>query len=262
MTEQIIRFEDGAAYEQMMGIWSQLVGNVFLQWLAPPPGLRWVDVGCGSGAFTELLVEQCAPARVEGVDPSEGQLAYARNRFPVGPANFSKGDAMTLPFANHSFDAAVMALVLVFVPDPRRAVDEMVRVVSPGGMVATYMWDMLGGGVPLEPILLEMRGMGLSPPRPPRMEASRMEELLDLWKGAGLNRVESREIEVRRTFANFEEFWSAKQKAPSIGIAIASMSSAEVATLKDRVRARLTADAEGRIVYAARANAIRGYAPD
>ena len=61
MAEQIIRFEDGAAYEQMMGIWSRLVGNVFLQWLAPPLGLRWIDVGCGNGAFTEVLIEQCAP---------------------------------------------------------------------------------------------------------------------------------------------------------------------------------------------------------
>jgi hypothetical protein len=121
---------------------------------------------------------------------------------------------------------------------------------------------MLGGGVPLEPILLEMRGMGLSPPRPPRMEASRMEALLDLWKEAGLNRVESREIEVHRTFANFDEFWLAKQKAPSIAIAIASMNSADVETLKGRVRARLTAGPEGRIIYAARANAIRGYSPD
>ena len=111
---------------------------------------------------------------MEGIDPSEGQLAYARKRLSIDQANFSKGDAMALPFANHSFDAAVMALVLVFVSDPRKAVEEMVRVVKPGGRVATYMWDMLGDGFPLEPIILEMHNMGLAPPRPPRMEASSM----------------------------------------------------------------------------------------
>jgi ubiquinone/menaquinone biosynthesis C-methylase UbiE len=132
VAEQIIRFEDGAGYEQMMGIWSRLVGEIFLDWLAPSPGLRWVDVGCGNGAFTELLVERCAPAAVEGIDPSEGQLAFARTRPSARLAKFSKGDAMALPFATGSFDAAVMALVLVFVPDPRKGVDEMVRVVSPG----------------------------------------------------------------------------------------------------------------------------------
>jgi ubiquinone/menaquinone biosynthesis C-methylase UbiE len=109
--------------------------------------LRWIDVGCGNGAFTELLVEQCSPIQVEGIDPSEGQLAFARTRPSVHPASFIKGDAMALPFDAHTFDAAVMELVLVFVPNPRKGVDEMVRVVRPGGTVATYMWDMLGGGV-------------------------------------------------------------------------------------------------------------------
>jgi ubiquinone/menaquinone biosynthesis C-methylase UbiE len=72
MAERKLRFDDGAAYEQMMGIWSRYAGTIFLDWLSPPPGLRWIDVGCGSGAFTELLVERCAPAEVQGIDPSEG----------------------------------------------------------------------------------------------------------------------------------------------------------------------------------------------
>ena len=65
-----------------------------------------------------------------------------------------------------------MALVLVFVPDPAKGVSEMVRMVRPGGAVATYMWDMLGGGNPLDPIILELQAMGIEPLRPPRMDAS------------------------------------------------------------------------------------------
>src|ERR1700677_4562976 len=80
MVTNQIRFDDGAAYERYMGKWSQLVGDSFLNWLAPKPGLRWLDVGCGNGAFTELFVAQCAPALVRGIDPSEPQLAYARTR--------------------------------------------------------------------------------------------------------------------------------------------------------------------------------------
>ena len=147
MVEQKIRFDDGAAYEQMMGIWSRFAGEIFLDWLAPLPGLRWIDVGCGNGAFTELLVERCAPVEVQGIDPSEGQLAFARTRPASRVAEFRQGDAMALPFPADRFDAAVMALVLVFVPDPAKGIAEMVRVVSPGGTVATYMWDMLGGGI-------------------------------------------------------------------------------------------------------------------
>src|SRR5258708_30081199 len=165
-----LHFDDGAAYERMMGVWSQLVGEASLDWLKPAQGLRWIDVGCGNGAFTELIVSRCAPSGVEGIDPSEGQLAFARTRPGARGAAFQQGDAMALPFASGSFDAAVMALVLVFVPDPAQGVAELVRVVRPGGTVATYMWDMLGGGFPLDPIIAEMRAMGLSPTRPPCME--------------------------------------------------------------------------------------------
>ena len=88
-----------------------------------------------------------------------------------------------------------------------------------------------------------------------------MEALRDLWERAGLDKVEMREIRVHRVFANFDDFWLAKQTAPSIGATIAAMSSAEVKTLKERVRARLPSDAEGRITYGARANAILGRVP-
>jgi len=261
MDEQKIRFDDGAAYEQMMGIWSRFAGEIFLDWLAPPPGLRWIDVGCGNGAFTEVLVERCAPVEIQGIDPSEGQLAFARTRPASRVADFRQGDAMALPFPADRFDAAVMALVLVFVPDPAKGIAEMVRVVSPGGTVATYMWDMLGGGFPLDPILVEMRAMGLTPPRPPQMNASQIEALRDLWTGAGLEAVEMREITVHRTYTNFDDFWTTSLKSPALGPVVAAMASAARETLKNRVHAALAANADGRITCVARAHAVRGHLP-
>jgi ubiquinone/menaquinone biosynthesis C-methylase UbiE len=80
MSEPRIRFEDGAAYDQGMGRWSLIAGNVFLDWLAPEAGLRWIDVGCGSGAFSELVVQKCAPAEIQGVDPSDAQLGSKPNK--------------------------------------------------------------------------------------------------------------------------------------------------------------------------------------
>jgi ubiquinone/menaquinone biosynthesis C-methylase UbiE len=112
MAEQQIRFDDGVSYERMMGVWSRLVGDIFIDWLAPRSGLRWIDIGCGNGAFTELLVDRCAPAEIQGIDPSEGQLAFARTRPAARVAVFSRGDAMALPFAEDRFDAVVMALVI------------------------------------------------------------------------------------------------------------------------------------------------------
>lgn len=168
---------------------------------------------------------------------------------------------MELPFPADRFDAAVMALVLVFVPDPAKGLAEMMRVVRPGGTVATYMWDMLGGGFPLDPIHDEIRSMGLKPPRPPQMDASRMEALQGLWKGAGLEAVESREITVHRTFADFDDFWTTNLKSPALGPVVAAMASSDLETLKSRVRARMPANTEGRITCGARAHAIKGHRP-
>src|SRR5215470_5123008 len=240
MAEPQIRFDDGLSYERYMGDWSRRVGSVFLDWLAAPSGLKWIDVGCGNGAFTELLVETCAPTLVNGIDPSEAQIDFARKRPAARLAKFDLGDAMALPFPVDSFDAATMALVIFFVPDPAKGVAEMIRVVRPGGKVAAYAWDILGGGFTLEPIRIEIRAMGLKPLDPPSVEASRIETMRDLWTKAGLAAVETREITVQRTFANFEEFWKITlDGSPSTRPTIAAMSPADVDLLKTRVRARL-----------------------
>ena len=261
MAEPQIRFNDGAAYERMMGVWSRLAGEIFLDWLAPRSGLRWIDVGCGNGAFTELIVKRHAPAEVQGIDPSDGQLAYARTRPTTRIAQFRQGDAMELPFPSHTFDAAVMALVIFFVPNAGKGVAEMVRVVSPGGTVAAYAWDMPGGGFPLQPIQAEMFAMGFPPLRPPNSEVSRAETLQRLWTDAGLDKIETRRIDVQRTFTDFDEFWATAMLAPSTGPTVASMPPDDAELLKKRVRARLPADAAGRITYGAWANAVKGNVP-
>jgi ubiquinone/menaquinone biosynthesis C-methylase UbiE len=135
-------FTDGEAYERMMGRWSRLVGETFLAWLDLPRGLRWLDVGCGNGAFTEEVIGRCAPAIVTAIDPSDQQLAFARTRSGAKMAKFEVGDAQRLPFGDDTFDVATMALVLAFLVEPAKAVAEMARVVRPGGWVATYMWDI------------------------------------------------------------------------------------------------------------------------
>src|SRR5215212_5182023 len=93
MAEPQIRFEDGAGYERMMGVWTRLAGRIFLDWLAPAPHLKWLDVGCGNGAFTQLLIQRCAPVAIEVIDPSEAQLAFARQRPSSNVATFRQGGA-------------------------------------------------------------------------------------------------------------------------------------------------------------------------
>ncbi len=261
MAEQQIRFDDGAAYERMMGVWSRMAGEIFLDWVAPPAGARWIDVGCGNGAFTELIVQKTSPADVQGIDPSDGQLAYARTRPGARIAQFQQGDAMALPFPDRSFDAATMALVIFFVPEPSKGVAEMARVVAPGGTVAAYAWDMEGGGFPLEPILGEIRALGRTHPTAPHNEASRVEAMQEMWIGAGLERVETREIKVQRTFADFEDYWTISMLGAIVSATVGAMPPDEVKLLKKNVRARLPLDASGRITYEARANAVKGRVP-
>jgi SAM-dependent methyltransferase len=253
-----IRFNDGAAYEQFMGKWSNVAGETFLDWLAPRAGLRWLDVGCGNGAFTELIVDRCSPASVDGIDPSEAQLSYARQRSKFPAAHFHQGDAMALPFADNGFDAAVMPLVIFFVPEPATGVAEMARVVVPGGIVCAYAWDMLGGGFPYDALWVEMRAMGVDVPLPPSPEAARIDALRDLWTGAGLTDVETLEITVQRTYTDFDDYWSAVRGGPSVTRGLSSMSPTDLAILQSRMRVLLPADAAGRITTGARANAVKG----
>jgi SAM-dependent methyltransferase len=262
MTTNQIRFDNGATYEQYMGRWSQLVGEDFLDWLDPKSSLRWIDVGCGNGAFTEMLAGRVAPTSVQGVDPSEEQLAFARTRPALSIAEFRQGDAMALPFSDNTFDVAVMPLVIFFVPDPAKGVAEMARVVCPGGMVAAYAWDMPGGGFPYETLNSELREMGLVVPLPPNPDASSMVALLDLWIGAGLELVETRAITVQRSFADFDDYWTTILGGPNVGPILKAMTSEDHELLKARLRARLPVDANGRITYNAWANAVKGRVPN
>ena len=261
MADQPFRFEDGASYERMMGRWSRIIGATFLDWLAPRSGLQWADVGCGNGAFTELVVERFAPTAITAIDPSEGQLKFARARPGTKGATYVQGDAMALPLADDSVDAAVMALVIFFVPEPARGVAEMARVLKPGGLAAAYAWDIFGGGFPMEPIQAELNALGFQPVRPPRADASRVDALQKLWRDAGFVDLEAREISATRTFADFEDYWTTNLLSNSIAAAVAGLDSATIAQLKERVRDKLTGGADGLITSTSRANAIKGRKP-
>ena len=224
MADQPIHFNDGDVYERTMGVWSQLAGEQFL-------------------------------------DPSEAQLAFARDRAAARGANFLQEDALALPFPNDRFDAAVMALVIFFLPDPAKGVAEMARVVRPSGTVAAYAWDMLGGGFPWEPIHAAMREMGITPLLPPAVNASRLDALRDLWGTAGIEATELRTLTVQRTFVSFGEFWATTTLAASLQPTLAPMAPDAIERLKAQVRSRLPTNAAGHVIYPARANAIMGRVP-
>ncbi len=262
MAEPESFFTDGAAYERRVGRWSRIAGQEFLDWLALPDGLRWLDVGCGTGAFSELIVERCSPRTTSAVDPSADQISYAQAGPSASRVDYRVGDAQALPFDDDAFDVAAMALVISFVPDPAQAITEMIRVVAPGGTVASYMWDAAGRCNTQEPLRQALEEMGVELPPTPRIEFTRLDTMHDLFVSVGLEDVADRTIEIQLGFANFDDYWSAEtgQTTPATR-PILAMSAAEVDQLKSLIKEQLPADAEGRISYMARANAIKGHVP-
>ena len=255
-------FSDGAAYERLMGRWSRVAGEQFIAWLALPQGLRWLDVGCGNGAFTEEIVSRCGPAAVTGIDPSEGQISYARNRPGTRMAEFHTGDSQALPFADQGFDTATMALVIAFVPNPAKGVAELARVIRPGGTAAAYMWDLPALSLPLGPIYRALQDMRMSAPLPPSSEASRLESMAALWRDAGLEAVETTVIRVNVAFDSFEDFWeSTTLPAGPHAKFVHALPDAAKQELRRRLRESLPAATDGRIAYESLANAVKGRRP-
>jgi ubiquinone/menaquinone biosynthesis C-methylase UbiE len=256
-----VRFDDGAAYERLMGVWSRSAGRVFLDFLSPPTGQRWLDVGCGNGAFTDLVMQNCAPDGIHGIDPFEGQLAYARERLAGQPAVFQPGDAMALPFEDDRFDIAIMALVIHFVADPARAVAEMTRVVRPGGTVASYVWAYDEALSPIDPFDAEFASAGVAAPAPPSLDAVSFSALIRLWADAGLEAIETRSITTERTYVDFDDLWTSVTGTGRLKSAAVTMDPTTLSRVQAGLRARLPADAKGQISYSARANAIKGRVP-
>src|SRR5437870_332198 len=134
----------GASYEPWVGRWSRLVAREFVRWLAVPVHACWLDIGCGTGALSQTILEMASPQVMRGVDTSEGYLAYARQQIQDPRAEFLLGDATSLPVESAAYDAVVSGLVLNFVVQPLQALGEMVRAVQKGGTVAAYVWDYAG----------------------------------------------------------------------------------------------------------------------
>jgi ubiquinone/menaquinone biosynthesis C-methylase UbiE len=136
-------WNDAAGYESYVGHWSRAIAPRFLDWLALPSGLRWLDVACGTGALTSAIFASCDPDEVVGVDASPDYLESARASCRNSRVQFIVGDAKVLAFPASSFDVAVSGLALNFIAFDR-ALAEQHRVVRPGGTIAAYVWDYAG----------------------------------------------------------------------------------------------------------------------
>jgi ubiquinone/menaquinone biosynthesis C-methylase UbiE len=254
-------FDDGEAYEQFMGRWSHEIGKAFLTWLQPPEGAHWLDVGCGTGIFTELISDTCAPASVIAIDPSESQIARARTQVTRTKTEFHLADAQELPFPDKSFDIVASALVVNFVPNKARAMSEMRRVVRPGGLIAACVWNFAAELSPSGPLRRAMRRIGIEAPPIPGTDTSSPAVLADLLEKAGLKGLNTDSIEVAVSFRDFDDFWHSQTPhyAPTTSV-IAAMSLRDRLRLMEAARDYLQPLCDG-VGYSAWAIAVKGYCP-
>ena len=253
----------GAAYEQYVGRWSRLVARDFLAWTGVSPGASWLDVGCGSGALSEAILAWAQPAHVEGIDSSAAFVEHARARVTDSRIQFALADAQRLPQSNASRDAVVSGLMLNFVPRPETALTEMARVVRPGGLVGTYVWDYAERMQLMRyfwdsAIALDPTAAALDEGR--RFPMCQPDVLDALWRAAALERVDTRPIDVPTRFRDFDDYWTPflGGQGPAPGFAM-KLSEPSRARLRDRLRATLPVAADGSIDLVARAWAVRGW---
>ena len=196
----------GDAYGRFMGRFSEPLAPLFADAAGVTAGQRAVDVGCGPGALTAVLVDRLGAEQVSAVDPSASFVAALRERLP-GVDDLRVGAAEQLPFDDEVFDVALAQLVVHFMADPRAGLDEMARVVRPGGTVAACVWDHAGGAGPLSAFWEVVHSLDPLDRGEARLAGAREGHLVELFGAAGLQSVQGGSLTVRVEFPTFGEWW-------------------------------------------------------
>ncbi|MDN5796522.1 MAG: methyltransferase domain-containing protein [Intrasporangium sp.] len=195
----------GDAYGRYMGRYSEPLAARLVDWLAPPAQASALDVGCGPGALTAVLVGRFGIERVHAVDPSPTFRTALGQRLPG--VDVREARAGELPWAAGTFDLALASLVVHFMPDPVAGLREMRRVTRPGGTVAVTVWDLAGHRAPMS--LLRHAALELDPGAPGEegLPGARRHELAGLLEQAGLQGLSEAELEVTVAYQSFDEWW-------------------------------------------------------
>lgn len=195
----------GDAYGRFMGRYSEPLAAHFLDWLSPPAEAVALDVGCGPGALTAVLVDRYGSAHVHAADPSPTFRTALSQRLPG--VDVREATAARLPWEDGEFDLTLASLVVHFMSDPVAGLTEMRRVTKPGGIVAATVWDLAGQRAPVS--LLRLAALDLDPSAPGEegLPGASRGQLATYFERAGLAQVKETEIDVAVTYPTFEDWW-------------------------------------------------------
>ena len=251
----------GDAYDSFMGRYSRPLATVFADFVGVAPGQRALDVGCGPGALTGVLVDRLGADHVAAFDPSDQFVEACRSANPG--VDVRAGRAEAVPFGDASFDVAAAQLVLHFVSDPVGAAGEMRRVVRPGGTTAACVWDFEGGMAMLRHFWDAALTVDPGAPDEARvMSYGRSGETAELFATAGLEDVSETVLEVAAGYADFEELWTSFLGGVGpAGAYLVSLGGAQRAAVEAELFERVGSPS-GSFELSASAHAARGRRPD
>ena len=198
--------KSGAEYDLFMGRYSRLLAPVFAEWAGVRAGRSALDVGCGPGALTGVLVERLGASAVLACDPSESFVKECGSRHPG--VQVRQGRAEELPYEDCSQDLVLAQLVLHFVSDPEAAAREMRRVLRPGGVVAACTWDFADGMEMLRHFWAAARSLDPDAPDEATLRFGKPGELVELFAGSGFTQTAESMLAVTVSYASYEELWS------------------------------------------------------
>ena len=256
-------FSNAAAYEAMMGRWSSRLATLFLDFAEVGDADRILDVGCGTGSLVKSILDRAQQARVVGIDPVEDYVDYSRSRFPNARASFDRGSALSLPYADASFDRSLSLLVFQFLKQPGIAASEMRRVTRAGGTVAACTWDRTGQEMS---DLFWEECVRLDPGAEEKSQrpnvCNRADQLAELWAATGFEDVREVTLEMRTDFACFDDFWLPYTKGVGPqGMYVASLSPEGREVLRQALRRRFVGERDRPFSLRAAALAVRGTIP-
>jgi SAM-dependent methyltransferase len=265
MTETQVAFDDGRAYDRYMGRWSRAIGEQFLAWLDAPHNRDWLEVGCGTGVFTGVILAQAAPRQIVGIDPSPPQIEHARRTVTASQADFRIGTAIDLPFRTDEFDVVVSALVIHFIPDRAKAFREMLRVTRSGGIVAGYTWRKSPSIIdaPYGPLARAVKEIAGDVMLSPTVAEAMPDGLRAALTAEGYAEIEITTVEASQTFRDFEDYWISQTATfpHPVARSVAALSDHDRTRLRAKLREALPAADDGSITYAARVTAFRARKP-
>jgi SAM-dependent methyltransferase len=254
----------GNQYDRFMGRWSNLIARKFLDWLVVSPNGVWLDLGCGTGSLTKLILETSQPKKIISIDSSSEFISHAQQLIANPIVSFQVGQAEALEQESNSFDAVVSGIMLNFVPHPEKAVAEMIRVTKPSGTIGIFIWDYAEGMEMLRyfwDAAIELNKSANEYDEGIRFPLCKEGQLESLVKKTGLKQVETLPIGVPTRFKNFDDYWMPflgnVGPAPSY---VMSLGEKDRQNLKNKLRETLPIKQDGSISLMARAWAVKGKA--